>query len=269
MALSPSQRDRLIRAEQVTRAQVRDRIVAYAVALWTDLGSWRDSDIDRFVDLLVPRVMAGELTVARLTDAYLSQMVGVPTVGAVDLSNIRNGVTPDEVYRRPAVEMRTALSEGATLTAALAASSQRLQSLIRTDLQLANTHQARAFGVARDVRTWQRTLTGAENCGLCVVASTQRYYKGDLQPIHPGCDCGTEPLPPEQAENQVINPERLEELHEAVANKFGTTDRGARNLGMGNERSDFLDLIVTQEHGEYGPTLTWRGDKFTGPDDLS
>ena len=257
----------MIQAEQATRLQIRDRLVDFATSLWGGMGSWRDADVDRFVEQIVPRVRAGEVAVARLTDAYLSSMTGARPVGVVDLSAIRNGVQPEDVYRRPAVTLYTGLSEGKSFTDAQKSAAARVVDLVRTDLQLSMTHQAQSNLGRGGMRMFQRTLTGGENCALCAIASTQRYWKEDLLPIHPGCDCGVAPWFGE--DTWVINQEELEKVHGLVASQFGDSDRNARMLpGGSNPRSDYLDLIVTREHGEYGPTLTWKANKFTGPKDI-
>ncbi len=266
--LTPAQRDALVVAEQRARTMVRQRLVDYALTVWNTLGSWRDRDIDRFVEVLAPRVLAGEQTIADLTDAYLARMTGFGRVGRVPVGDALRNVPMDEVYQRPAVEMRTGLSDGMSMTDAIKAGAVRLASLVSTDLQLANTHQARGFLTGGDIEAFERTLTGRENCGLCVVAATQRYWRGDLLPIHPGCDCGVRPLGKGEHREQVIDRAALETIHAQVEQLTGGYDRGARVLGGTNARSDYLDLIQVDTHGEYGPTLHWRHQQFTGPTDL-
>ena len=261
------QRNALIQAEQATRQQIRDRLVGFATSLWGGMGSWRDSDIDRFVEQIVPRVRAGEVAVARLTDAYLASMTETSGVGVADLSAIRNGVSDEEVYRRPAKTLYTELAAGKTFPEAQKIATDRLVGLVRTDLQLSMTHQAQSNLGRGGMRMFQRTLSGAENCALCAIASTQRYWVEDLLPIHPGCDCGVAPW--FGSDTWVINRQGLEQVHDLVAEQFGDSDRGARILpGGDNPRSDYLDLIVVRQHGEYGPTLTWKADKFTGPNSI-
>lgn len=273
MALSPAQRDALIRAEQSQRMLIRERLVDYTTATWNSLGSWRDADIQRFVDRILPRVLAGQKSVAGLTDAYLARVLGSSPVGTIDTSALR-GVDPSEVYQRPAVAMRTALSQGKSFTDALAAGAARLASLVVTDLQLANTHQASEVLGSSGAAGFRRTLTGNEDCALCVIASTQRYHRGNLLPMHPGCDCGVAPLKGGEPVPQVIDSALLNATHQQVAEFTGTSDAGARDLGNGKKTSsgksvsDYTDLIITREHGELGPVLAWRGQTFTSAADL-
>ena len=109
-------------------------------------------------------------------------------------------------------------------------------------------------GYPEEGQFYRRVLTGRENCALCVVASTQRYYRGDLLPIHPGCDCGVQPLPPGLAVNQVIDEDLLEQVHQITADRLGVSDRGGRT-------PDYRKLLTVSEHGEYGPTLSWAQPK--------
>ncbi|MDK7272578.1 hypothetical protein, partial [Actinotignum schaalii] len=89
-------------------------------------------------------------------------------------------------------------------------------------------------------------------CALCMIAATQRYWVEDLMPIHPGCDCNSGPLPPDYPpDQQVIDDDELEAIHDAVANATGLSDRGAR-------LPDYRDLIMETEHGEYGPLLSFK-----------
>ena len=271
MELTPSQRDALTQALHGVRADVRARVVEYATVSWQTLGNWRDDDIARFVSAVVPQIEAGKRTVAQATDAALSAMIDDDPAGLADLGQIRGGVTAAEVYRRPAVTMRTALAEGASVSEAIERGAQRLESLVKTDLQLAHTHQARASltapprrrGVRRRprgaVEAFRRVPSGTENCALCLIASTQRYWVGDLLPIHPGCDCQVQSLGHGEHVAQIIDAELLEAVHDQVEGIAGLSDRGGREV-------DYRQLIVTREHGEYGPTIGWRHQKHTGPE---
>jgi len=271
--------DAILTAYDRAVQDVRDRVVRFARTAWQSSPDVRDANVARLVRLLVPRVQAGQLQIANLTNAYIRQIAtldGVPVQPArVDRDEILGyrGVPASEVYRRPAVQTYTALAGGSTVTEALASGAARLLSIVSTDLQQARNRQARAGFARSGYEYTERTLTGRENCALCVIASTQRYHvaAGQLMPIHPGCDCGQKGVKAATDPGQVINPQLLQSTQAAVKAKFGHADTGARFLSANpnpNDLSDYLDLIVTHEHGELGPTLAWRGDHFTGPDDL-
>lgn len=257
--------------------EVRRRVVAFAAAAWLGAGSWRDRDVDRLVALIVPRVQAGQVRVAQLTAVYLASLETVrsgvrvaPAPVDREMVTAARGVAAAEVYRRPAVTMYTALSAGAAFPDALKQSATRLESLVSTDHQLAKTSQARASMSGRGFKFMRRTLTGRENCALCVIASTQRYQVQDLMPIHPGCDCGVDVVEVGSDPGQVIDRRLLDLTYEAIDQK--TAIPGSANLAKtsstGKPISDYTELIVTRQHGELGPVLTWRDEKFTSAADL-
>lgn len=257
---------------------VRDRVVLYARTAWRGLPSHRDADIDRLVELIVPQVLAGQQHVASLTDAYIAALAGTAPHGVnvpvVTGAAPRMGAEPRDVYRRPAATVYKQLATGGTYDKAVAAGDQRLVSLVKTDLQLAIRAQEQQTFAGSGFDFYRRTLTGLENCALCVIASTQRYTVGDLKPIHPGCDCGCAPVSARRDPGQVLNRQLLNALHDSIEVELKQRDPQGRDLGLGKKSSkgspiaDFTDLIVVREHGEYGPTLAWRADRFTGPADL-
>lgn len=263
---------RLVNAHISADAQIRNRVATFVGRVWDSLGSYRDADIGRFIDAVLPVVLGGEQQLAAITDAYLARLaaavlggqprpVGVPAAEVTGAA--LRGVDPDEVYRRPGVTVWTALAEGKSLAEAIKLGRQRALSIAKIDLQLAKTHTARRV-FSRDDRVvgHRRVLTGRENCGLCVVASTQRYHKAELQPIHGGCDCGVEPIYGREDPGQVIDPDTLEQAHAAIEERFGVSDRGGR------DPIDYRDVLIVREHGELGPVLTVKGHRFTGPDDI-
>jgi hypothetical protein len=269
--------DALNSAYENQSSLIRNRVLLYVLSVWDGAGSYRGADIDRIIGRVVPAVRAGQLQLAALTDAYLSRVareagiVWTPSVRR-DVVDYR-GIPAAEVYRRPAVETYTALAAGASFDDATQRGHNRLSSIVSMDMQSARTRQAQASLGNSDFAGFRRVLTGKEDCALCVIASTQRYSKSDLMPIHPGCDCGVEPFAGDPS-TQVIDHELLERTHADIDSRLGGTDRGARDLGLGKtdssgrNLSDFTDLIVTREHGEYGPTLAWRSQAFTSAADI-
>ena len=241
---------------------IRQQITAFGQAYWDSLPHYRASAVEDMIQAITPRVTAGQLRIADLTRAYLAQCarelgwkVVLPPIDQDEIRGAR-GVDPRVVYRRPAVDVYTALAAGKPLPQAAAEGRLRLTQLIGGDMQLAKVHASRQSmrGYPEEGRFYRRVLTGRENCALCVVASTQRYYRGDLLPIHPGCDCGVQPLPPGLAVNQVIDEDLLEQVHQITADRLGVSDRGGRN-------PDYRKLLTVSEHGEYGPTLSWAQPK--------
>lgn len=242
---------------------VRSRLEDFTRTQFT-AGQYRDADVERFVRQVLPLVLAGRKQVSLLTDAYLAatltEQLGrlVRPRGGIDTDALR-GVDPAEVYERPFKTLWTKLSEGKSLEVGISAGLARLTDLVLTDMQLAKRNTAQSVYSDTDgISGFVRTLTGSKSCALCYVASTQRYSKSDLLPIHPGCDCGTRAILPG---DRATGDARLEGTHEALEDRFGVSNRAAR-------RPDYRKAIVVEEHGEMGPVLTVKSHRFTAADDL-
>lgn len=254
--------------------------------VFRQLGSWRDVDVARFLEIVGPQIDGLKLQAANLQAVYYQEIAKANGEAFTPVearpSNLtdealRNGPSAEEVYRRPFIETWTGLAAGELLRTSIERGATRAASLAETDVQLASRiagrNQRQGNG---NIVGYRRVLTGAENCALCAIASTQRYTRDQLKPIHPGCDCGEEPIYGDFDPGQVIDMEGLDSLHEGLIDQLGVSDRRARSAGIGksvqyedSERlADFTDIVVTREHGEYGPTLSWRNQDFTGPEDF-
>jgi hypothetical protein len=250
---------------------------------FTNLGSWRDADFERFTKMIEPTLTGGRLQAARLQVGFYQQMArargevfNAPSISPSDFTvpKLRNGAAAQEVYRRPFKDVYFALSQKKGMTEAIFEGANRISSIVSTDMQLARRNAGFLSRRANDnIVGYARTLTGSENCALCYVASTQRYTRDKLLPIHPGCDCGEMPIYGDQDPGQVINDIRLDATHEAVESRFGLQDRGARDIGLGKTytrkdgsivKADYTAIAI-REHGELGPVLTVAGQHFRGP----
>lgn len=238
--------------------KIRSRLEAFARQLWESQSDYRDDAMDRLVAAILPRVQAGQVQSAQLTRAYMiecARELGLSTdlalVNTAEVTGVR-GVDPTVVYHRPARTVYAALSEGKPIEEAVAAGGLRLLQIIGGDMQLATRQQAHKSMRQAGVTVYRRILTGRENCALCMLASTQRYWVKDLMPIHPGCDCKHGPLPPDyDASQQVIDADMLDRIHDEVYGSQGLSDRSGRV-------PDYRDLVLEYEHGEYGPCLKFK-----------
>lgn len=310
-------------------------------------GDYSDDAADAYVATIVPVMAGAQTAAAQLTAAYLAYMTAdmagqalgsvVPPV--VDLAKVtgsalRNGMSPEVVYRRPFQQVWTEIARAerklaetpavspisepiqvprvADLTPprpdqaaepsrnepvpaptrdeiradAVKAGERRAQTIGATDLQLATTKTAQdVLGSNQSVVGYRRVLTGAENCGMCVVVSTRLYHKRNLLPIHPGCDCvvcpvmaGEDPgrtinnrllktdavpsafnkhgVPVFDADQTIDLGDLLQDTHDAIARQFGASYRDAKKV-------DYRKVITVHQHGEVGPVLTVARHKFT------
>lgn len=238
--------DDLRRAYSRTRATTRQTLVSRIVGLWRGLGSWNRSDIDRFAPPAARLVRAGQLQEARLALGYLDRVSRLrtgrpsPTVRLDQIPGRSNRVPLQDVYTRPFVWTWTEMAEDDDLDQADAAERavQRLERSIEVDLQTVSRNTADAVIEEDDrITGYRRVLSDKSNhCDLCVIASTHRYNRGDLLPIHPACACTVEPI----YESEDIDDEESEidrQLEEAYARAAERT------------------TVVVLDHGEYGPYL--------------
>ena len=259
------------------RRTLSQRLITALARLFLGLGNWRNSDADLFVAQAVPLVHGAQRLLAALISNHIAGQAttelgwpvappGVPDIAAV---NLRHGVDADVVYRRPFTSLYTALAHGQTLGDAVAAGRLRLEQIAEADLQQTHAHATqaamRALPPEARARYWKRVLVGDESCALCVVASTNQYSLGELNPIHPGCDCDVQAVFSRGDDTAHAEKESalLERVHAAVEELTGQADRGGRT-------PDYRHLLVdmTAVHGELGPLLVRPHHRFTGPHDL-
>jgi hypothetical protein len=240
------------------------------ITVWTGLRSWRSADVQVFQRRALPVLLAGERQVASLTATYLDRIyrdiAGEASRARIDFDRVTGpalrGIDLATEYTRPFTQVWTALSGGQPFDVALERGTSRLESLVKTDLQLARTHTAREVTDQQPgVQYTIRVPIGEYNCALCLVAATQRYRKRELLPIHPGCDCLVKTVRADFDPGQVIDEERLNAIHAAVEAAGLRASRDARAI-------DYRKLIIQHTHGEIGPVLGFKGQRFTGPDDI-
>lgn len=247
-------------------------MAGFARKRFLEIGDVTDTAVAKYLKGVLPLVVAGATEMSTLTRGYYATLASLlgqefnakrPPRNSLNPSELRGGaVGAEEIYTRGFVTARVALSNGKPIDQALKMGADRIYNIARTDMQLAKTQTGLFIRSGNsNIVGFARTLSGAENCGLCYVASTQRYHKKDLLPIHPGCDCGEMPIYGNQDPGQVIDEANLEATHEAVASRFGVSARDAREI-------DYRKITIEQ-HGELGPVLTVKGHKFTGPGDIN
>lgn len=201
----PATTEEIVRQDDAYRRAtlaVRAAILDYLARSWMGLGSWRDADVDRWVDSVVPVLSGGLMQTATLTDAHLANVIGAMTDDAprplgirpddVSVSTLR-GVSAADVYRRAGETVWSELSRGADLADAVTRGLDRATRMAATDLQLAKTHTARRV-LSSDRRVvGYRRVTDGDPCKLCASASTALYRTSDLMPIHARCSCSVLP----------------------------------------------------------------------------
>lgn len=228
---------------------VIDRAVERTGRAWDGLGDWTGPGVEaRWLALWSPIDEAAVTAAVAATDSYFAVATQQAPLGAEAVSGAAlRGVDAGEYLRRPLVQVWTALKRGVDWADAVRQGRDRATTLAATDVQLGQRRVAQQWAESGRVVGYRRTLTG-RSCVLCALASTQRYTRGDLAPIHDRCDCGVAPIRGDVDPGRVVNRDLLRRVKEA--------DReGGR--------------FEVHQHGELGPVLTREGDRFTGPEDLN
>lgn len=241
-------------------AAIRKWLTGYSKAAWKQSPGVSDADMQAFAARMAPVVAASQMRVANLVAAKVARDHGVrPALVDKDAVTLARGIDPVQVYERPIITARAALSEGKTFHEARTVGAQRLESLTDTDLQMAKVRQFDTSLEAAGATFYRRVPKGAGSCAMCLIASTQKYKVGKLLPIHPGCSCGVEAIPEGMDLDDLLDTNALLEATHAKVKEFtDIEDRGGRAV-------DYRKLIITREHGEIGPLIAWSGQKFTGP----
>jgi hypothetical protein len=185
-------------AYQALLARIRSTTSSRIVRVFGNLTAYDERDVDGFLERAVPIVERGQAEAVRATDAYMARAIGAEVVGldVVDLTGpaVRAGTELEVVYRRPFVTLWSGLAKGREFAEALGAATARLESTAETDVALSTRAAAVEYARAEPKVTGFRRVTDGRACTLCAIASTQRYGREELMPIHARCGCTVRPL---------------------------------------------------------------------------
>lgn len=220
--------------------------------------AWGASE-DEFVRIAAAIDAGAHAQAVALADAYMAAVTGGVALG-VDPSTVGRQVDRDELWQRPSKHARMAGSTAAGLAFA--------QQLAKTNvLMAARDTWHRWTSTNPNIAGYKRVLGGGgasgRNCGLCLVASTQRYHREQLHPIHGNCSCTVEPIMGKADPGLILDKQRLDF---AVEN---ADDYTREALSRAKFAPEDLPVVAVRQHGELGPTLTDARHKFTGPEDLA
>lgn len=253
----------LIDANTRARQQITKLITDDVAARVAGFSSWYDHKaISALCKEIALAVEAAQRQTAALTDAYLSRVASdvverpVSPVGPVDIAGLRSGVTHEGVYGRLADQVRYDVSRGVGLAQAQDRAVSRGTIAAQMDTDLAARAQTAKFSVVRQLsyrRVIHPELAKKDGtCGLCIVASEQVYHPAKpLMPIHTGCNCTAVIVGSKNDPGKTINLEDVKAVYEMVGSTGAAELRKVR--------------VKVAEHGELGPLLVRRGDKFRGP----
>jgi hypothetical protein len=273
--VTPQQlRDLLIWVNQYAAAldAIDQETIATIVALYSGRNFYSVREAAELAEEAAETSATAALLAAGLAAQYLitvsSLMSGedLPTP-AVILPLLRNGTDMRRVFQRPLKMFRRLVAKGVSPADAYRQAMNLAALLTETNNSLAARE---AFNQALDAigdrigvtgyrRIVHPELSKTGSCGLCIVASDQVYNRRELLPMHGRCKCTV--LPIIGAAGGAGDPGSS--LNRMALGDFYAL-AGNSNLG------DDLKKVRVQvnEHGEYGPSLGYTGQKFTSWEDL-
>lgn len=178
------------------------------------------------------------------------------------LPALRNGVPMETVYARPAKLFRRLRAQSVDPATAFERSMAYATQITHTNVLLAQREAyqqtlerlERAAGVTGYRRVVHPEIARTGSCGLCIVASDQVYHSSQLLPIHGGCNCTILPIVGALDPGSSLNNKTLTDFYTQAGGNLSEQLKKTR--------------VTVNNHGEYGPVLTYKGQKFTGPDDI-
>lgn len=238
-------------------------------------GRWYDNlAVARFKRDVVDLLRPAQEGVADLTAGYLDQVLdeldSLTRPGTVRLPDPVRQVDPTEEWERPAKVYRRARLLGLEDLAAQERAEQRATDLARMDLALAAREGARQRLVANPKvigyrRVIHPELSRSGVCGLCLVASDRVYSRGDLLPLHGGCNCTVLPITNAHDPGKKLNDDDLGSIYAAAGASRSKADRANASTAAEDLRRV---RIVFHEHGELGPILSRAGENFRDAADV-
>lgn len=248
--------------------QAQERLQALAAAgvvhAWDSLPNYDEQSVAPFLAVVVPLILAVQHRSALLTSAFLAQAVGrhpatfdvsrvtgeairsaTPAVveasqrGGLRLAPNATGVPPQVVYRRPFVDVWTALQGGKPWADAVSAGRARASGTAAMDVQNTMRHTLRLIGDADPTILGYRRVPDSDPCAFCLLIAGRRYLTSELQPVHERCACSVDVI--------------------TAANRGDFTGKPENDLSV--TRGGVTAAV--EDHGELGPLLVDGSQHFT------
>ena len=245
----------LIDAQGASRARVEQQALAKTKAAVVGFDEWYSDEAAWAMAQQVAQIVeSSQRATAALTDTYqrryASQFIAgtlPPTGVSLPPSALRDGIYDTaEAYERLAANYRWSISQGAPHDVAVTSTLDRLDAMVRTDVQLAGRWQSRSSASKLGATGYRRAIhpelstTGV--CGLCVAASIRTYGLAKLLPIHDRCKC--EVLPVYDRDGHAADEVVWDAYDEAIARAGDTDGAALKSL-----------RFKVADHGELGPVL--------------
>lgn len=182
----------LAREYRAELAGLRRESIRAVEQAWSELPAISQSQMDRWLQMVLPVVQGGRQAAVGLTDGYMADYLRAMGEQAdpmgLDPDEFRRPNTTDsEVYARPFTHTYTKQSEGMDPRRARQFGGTIATTLVNTDVQLAGRGAANRWtSTDRRIQGYRR-VAGPGACKFCTLVATRKYTRDDLLPIHDNC----------------------------------------------------------------------------------
>lgn len=208
---------RIIDLHQAALARLLQGVIDAIMAILRLLSNGAIQE-DRAREMVTETLTQGQQSSARLAWSYLNQLNGTAVQGTPD-AGVDDAVVQDLVDQVMRDQSVTSLPAD-VVTAVSDALTQSSSDAI-------GEHGAKNAAVTGYRRVPHPELSEGGVCGLCLIASTKLYTRGDLKKIHDGCKCTVTEVTATSDPGDALNNLELGDLYEAMG---GTSGREAKKL---------------------------------------
>lgn len=213
-------------------------------------GGLDDATLQQYLDTAVPQALGAQRAAVVDAEAFQRAYLSLVEVAAGDPVPVeqligpalRSGTPVAEVYTRPMVAARSAISDGLSFIDALRHGARKAASLTSTDT--ANAARSGSLSILRatpQVVGYRRVPAGGA-CPFCLLIATKRYHVDDLAPVHAHCACAVAAITARHDPGLVIEQRALQAL------KMNDVEAARAYLTM-------TDQLVQTETGLSTPAL--------------
>lgn len=243
----PAQAQIAVASNAQARNILVDNLTAQIALILAGFSAWYDDSAvadlgEHIASIVVPTLRIA----ASQQDAYLAQIASLSgrilrPVGPVDVTGLRHGVTPQQVYQRLGEQYRYQRSTGDGSDRALAVTQNRAAVMNETDVALASRAQSQSFMTKHGIASYRRVihpeLSRGGTCGMCIKSAQRLAPAADLMALHGRCRCTEVPVIGKTDVGHALNTNDLASL---------------RQQGLPTDAEDYRVV----NHAETGPVLT-------------
>jgi hypothetical protein len=174
-------------------ALIRRLLGNAAVAAYDELDDYGQTELDAYLDRMVPLSLAAQRTMANSLAGYLYAASEEYPDEPWDVDEVTgDAVRPDGLrhgWSVPWFALWGAIGAGVALNEAVAHTRELYRVQGVTDLSFVQAATMRLLGPRLPRLVGYRRVLSGPGCAFCAEASQQVYRQAELMPVHPGCNC--------------------------------------------------------------------------------